>query len=253
VERRAALADAGLRVLATTGARGLTHRAVDAEAGVPIGTTSNYFRSRDALLGALAERIMERFAPDDQVLATLAAREPSLELFTDYVRYIVERTTRQPDLTRALIELRLEAVRRPGLARILGETLRRGYRHDVAFHAATGLPGGAFEVALLHYAIDGLLLDLLTTSIDAGFDPDEVVSALVTRLVAATPPGQKSPPSKGSRPSPPHRPTAEVTGPALREATKRKTRTVRQKLGLDPWAPAVVDADPAEDLDRRPA
>ncbi|MEV4493367.1 TetR family transcriptional regulator [Micromonospora coxensis] len=184
VERRAALADAGLRVLAATGARGLTHRAVDAEAGVPVGTASNYFRSRDALLGALGERIMERFAPDEHRLAELGAREPSLELVTDYVRYIVERTTAQPELTRALIELRLEAVRRPGLARVLGDTLRRGYRDDVAFHVAAGLPGGAFEVALLRYAVDGLLLDLLGTSIDAGFDPDEVVSALVSRLLA---------------------------------------------------------------------
>ncbi|WP_433386811.1 TetR/AcrR family transcriptional regulator [Micromonospora sp. KLBMP9576] len=184
VERRAALADAGLRVLAATGARGLTHRAVDAEAGVPTGTASNYFRSRDALLGALGERIMERFAPDERVLAELAAREPSLELFTDHLRYIVERTTRQPDLTRALIELRLEAARRPDLARILGDTLRRGYRADVAFHLASGMPGGAFEVALLHYAMDGLLLDLLGTSIEAGFDPDEVVVAFASRLVA---------------------------------------------------------------------
>jgi AcrR family transcriptional regulator len=183
-QRRAALADAGLRVLAATGARGLTHRAVDVEAGVPVGTSSNYFRSRDALLGSLGERIMERFAPDEEVLAELGAREPGLDLFTDYLRYIVLRTTRQPDLTRALIELRLEAVRRPDLADTLGATLRRGYRDDVAFHLASGLPGGAFEVALLHYAVDGLLLDLLTTSIDAGFDPDEVVRALVSRLVA---------------------------------------------------------------------
>ncbi|WP_341717063.1 TetR family transcriptional regulator [Micromonospora sp. FIMYZ51] len=186
-QRRAALADAGLRVLAAAGARGLTHRAVDAEAGLPLGTASNYFRSRDDLLGALAERIFERFAPDEAVLARLAGREPSLDLFTDYVRYIVERTTRQPDLTRALIELRLEAARRPGLARILGDTLRRGYRDDVAFHIAAGLPGGAFEVALLHYAIDGLLLDLLTASIDAGFDTDRVVEALVSRLAVAHP------------------------------------------------------------------
>ncbi|WP_327031272.1 hypothetical protein [Micromonospora sp. NBC_01740] len=114
---------------------------------------------------------------------TLGAREPSLELFTDYLRYIVERTTRQPDLTRALIELRLEAARRPDLARILGDTLRRAYRDDVAFHLAAGLPGGAFEVALLHYAVDGLLLDLLGTSIEAGFDPDDVVVAFVSRLV----------------------------------------------------------------------
>ncbi|MFF5171863.1 TetR/AcrR family transcriptional regulator [Micromonospora sp. NPDC000089] len=183
VQRRAALADAGLRVLAATGARGLTHRAVDAEAGVPVGTCSNYFRSRDALLGALGERIMERFAPDDRRLTELGSREPSPALLTAYLRYVVERTTAQPALTRALIELRLEAVRRPELARILGDTLRRGYRDDVAFHVAAGLPGGAFEVALLRYAVDGLLLDLVGTSVGAGFDPDEVVSVLVSRLV----------------------------------------------------------------------
>jgi len=184
-ERRALLADAGLRVLAAAGGRGLTHRAVDAEAGVPTGTASNYFPSRAALLAGLAERIFERMAPDPAVLADLGRREPSLALVTDYLRYIVERTTREPDLTRALVELRLEASRRPELRRALGDVLRRGYADDVAFHVAAGLPGGAFEVALLHYAVDGLLLDLLTTSIDAGFDADQVVSALVARLVGA--------------------------------------------------------------------
>ncbi|MEV6598568.1 TetR family transcriptional regulator [Actinoplanes sp. NPDC051346] len=182
-DRRRALTDAGLRVLAVSGARGLTHRAVDTEAGVPSGTASNYFRSRDALLGALGERIMERFAPDPGVLAELGAREASRELFIDYLRYIVERTTREPELTRALIELRLESARSPGLAAILGETLRRGYRDDVAFHATTGLAGGPFEIALLHYALDGLLLDLLTTSIGADAAPDKVVAAFVDRLV----------------------------------------------------------------------
>ncbi|SCF44026.1 TetR/AcrR family transcriptional regulator [Micromonospora mirobrigensis] len=182
-ERRILLADAGLRVLAVGGARGLTHRAVDAEAGVPVGTASNYFPSRAALLAGLAERIFDRMAPDPEVLAALSRREPSLALVTDYLRHIVERTTREPELTRALFELRLEASRRPELRAALGEVLRRGYADDVAFHVAAGLPGGAFEVALLHHAVDGLLLDLLTTSIDAGYDVDRVVSALVSRLV----------------------------------------------------------------------
>jgi DNA-binding transcriptional regulator YbjK len=181
-ERRRLLADAGLRVLAESGARGLTHRAVDTEAGVPSGTASNYFRSRDALLGALGERIFERFAPDPAVVERLAGRPPGRELFIDYLRYILERTTAHPELTRALIELRLEAARRPGLAEILGTTLRTGYREDVAFHATTGLPGGPLEIALLHYAMDGLLLDMLTTSIDAGVTPDEALTAFVDRL-----------------------------------------------------------------------
>jgi AcrR family transcriptional regulator len=183
-KRRETLADAGLRVLARDGARGLTHRAVDQEAQAPVGTTSNYFRSRDALLGGLAERIMQRFAPDPTVHADLAAREPSTDLFVDYVRDIVRRLTAQPDLTRALLELRLEAARRPGLDATLGATLRRGYRDDVAFHVASGLAGGPTEIALLHYAIDGLMLDLLTVSIGADVDADTAVEAFVRRLIS---------------------------------------------------------------------
>src|SRR5690349_24244767 len=90
-ERRTQLADAGLAVLAAEGARGLTHRAVDAAADLPAGTASNYFKSRDALLGALGERIFERLAPDEAVLEPLAKREPGIELAIDYVHDIVER------------------------------------------------------------------------------------------------------------------------------------------------------------------
>ncbi|UMG93479.1 TetR family transcriptional regulator [Nocardioides sp. TF02-7] len=70
--RRTALADAGLAVLAREGARGLTHRAVDREAGVPTGTASNYFRSRTELVEALAHRIGERLAPEPKVLERLS-------------------------------------------------------------------------------------------------------------------------------------------------------------------------------------
>jgi DNA-binding transcriptional regulator YbjK len=178
-QRRDLLADAGLRVLARNGARGLTHRAVDQEAGVPIGTASNYFRSRDALLGGLAERIFARMAPEPDDLTRLEGRNR----MADYLLDIVRRTTREPDLMRALFELRLEGARRPELGRMLAATLHRGYRDDVAYHATTGLPGGEFEIALLHYALDGLLLDVLSTSIGADFDTAKVVEAFAARLV----------------------------------------------------------------------
>lgn len=184
--RRALLADAGLQVLAEAGARGLTHRAVDAAAGLPTGTTSNYFPSRDALLGALAGRILERIAPDPARLAELAAREPSIELMVDYLRYIHERLAAAPELTVALFELRLEARRRPGLAELLGGTLRRSYADDVRFNTQAGLPGGGFEIALLHYAMDGFLLDQLTTPIDPGIAADDVVAALTRRLAGGS-------------------------------------------------------------------
>lgn len=184
--RRAALADAGLRVLATSGARGLTHRSVDAEARVPRGTTSNYFRTRDDLVAALGDRVFVRLAPRPEVLRDLTAREPDVALVADYVRDVVTRVTAQPELTLALLELRLAATRRPSLASSLARTLEDGYRRDVAFHTGEGLPGGAREVMLLHFAVDGLVLDRLTASMgldDA--DVDAVISELVHRIVGA--------------------------------------------------------------------
>jgi Tetracyclin repressor-like, C-terminal domain len=56
--------DAAIRVLADQGARGLTHRAVDRAAGLPPGTTSNYARTRAALLTLTLTRIAELDAAD---------------------------------------------------------------------------------------------------------------------------------------------------------------------------------------------
>src|SRR6201994_5031819 len=56
--------DAAIAVLAEHGARGLTHRAVDRAAGLPPGTTSNYARTRGALLRLTLGRIAELDAAD---------------------------------------------------------------------------------------------------------------------------------------------------------------------------------------------
>ena len=181
--RRRALGDAGLAILAREGARGLTHRAVDAEAGVPAGTTSNSCRSRAELIGLLVARIGERLAPDPEVQAVLAARVPDRDRFAAHVREIVARLTASRDITLALLELRLEAARRPEVAETLGAWMREGFAGDVAFNDAAGLPGGPFEIALLHYAVDGLMLDRLTASIDPTIDVDAAVDALVARLL----------------------------------------------------------------------
>lgn len=182
-ERRSALADAGLRVLAEEGARGLTHRAVDAAAGTPRGTASNYFRTRDQLIAALVERIGQRLTPDPEVLAPLRQRVPDRALFAEYLRDVVRRLSDNPHVTIALFELRLEATRRPEVAQTLGEWRARAFEDDLAFNAEAGLPGGRLEIALLHYAIDGLMLDRLTTPLDAGLSVDTVVQELVDRLL----------------------------------------------------------------------
>ncbi|EEP69757.1 TetR family transcriptional regulator [Micromonospora sp. ATCC 39149] len=58
-DRLAALTDAAIDVLAELGMRGLTHRAVDARAGLPQGTTSAYFRTRKTLIEAVVHRLAD--------------------------------------------------------------------------------------------------------------------------------------------------------------------------------------------------
>lgn len=181
--RRTDLADAAIAVLAAEGARGLTHRAVDRQAGVPGGTTSNYFRSRAALLEGLVARIGERFAPEPEVLAALAAEPPDRASYVRHVRDIARRLLRDRDVTLAWFELRLEAARRPEVAALMEQVLLAGFAADVAYNTAAGLPGGAREIALFHYAVDGLVLDRLTVSVDPASSVDDIVEDLVTRLL----------------------------------------------------------------------
>ena len=182
-ERRYALADAGILVLAEQGARGLTHRAVDAAADMPRGTASNYFPTRDELIAALVERIGVRLTPDPAAIPSLASRSPDRALFADYLRDVVRRLTSDPHVSLALFELRLEAARRPAVAETLGAWRQRAFQEDVAFNASSGLPGGRTEIALLHYAVDGLMLDRLTVPLDTGLSLDAAVDEFVSRIL----------------------------------------------------------------------
>ena len=60
MSRRTEIADAAITALATRGMRGLTHRAVDQTAGLPEGSSSYYYRTRQALLQAVVERLQCR-------------------------------------------------------------------------------------------------------------------------------------------------------------------------------------------------
>jgi DNA-binding transcriptional regulator YbjK len=77
MHRRHQLADAAIHVLANAGVRQLTHRAVDAQAGLAQGSTSNVFRTRAALIDGVLTRLIER---ERAVLDTLqyAAAGPAL-------------------------------------------------------------------------------------------------------------------------------------------------------------------------------
>lgn len=184
LDRRNLLADAGIRVLAEQGARGLTHRAVDQVAGVPKGTASNYFATRDELVEALVNRIGDKLEPGPTDGPAVEGRAPDQFLFADYLQHVVRRLRAQPHVTLALFELRLEASRRPGVAESLARWRQQSFERDVEFTRDAGLPGGRLEITLLHYAIDGLMLDCLTAPLDTGLSVEDAVEQLVSRIFA---------------------------------------------------------------------
>ena len=47
-------------MIARDGGRGLSHRSVDAQLSLPVGSVSYYFRTRQALLDAAVARLVER-------------------------------------------------------------------------------------------------------------------------------------------------------------------------------------------------
>src|SRR4051812_15692979 len=63
------LLEAALHVVAGHGLRGLTHRAVDREAGLPEGSCSAYLRTRRALVTALTSYVATGVTHDCEQLA----------------------------------------------------------------------------------------------------------------------------------------------------------------------------------------
>ncbi|RII13986.1 hypothetical protein DSC45_22035 [Streptomyces sp. YIM 130001] len=119
------IADAALALLADRGMRGLTHRAVDAAAGLPEGSTSNQARTRLALLEAAVRRLAER---ESQVLAPRELPDPAkgIDAFADSLALALHRSLEgHRPLVVARYELALEATRRPELRRYYDEAGRQ--------------------------------------------------------------------------------------------------------------------------------
>ncbi|MGV9345563.1 TetR/AcrR family transcriptional regulator [Streptomyces spiralis] len=162
-DRRAVLADAAIDVLARSGMRGLTHRAVDREAEVPPGTTSAYFRTRQALLTALVRRLVER---DQAELEETGRRTPvprDAEELVAGITALMERRLTGDGRRRSLARYAcaIESVHHPELREIL--TPRENAGRDVvrAFLAAQGVGDAEDRTVTLLTCVDGLVFDRL--------------------------------------------------------------------------------------------
>ncbi|RAV16263.1 TetR/AcrR family transcriptional regulator [Mycolicibacterium sp. GF69] len=122
-QRRRDLCDAAILVLAELGAKGLSHPRVDRRAGVPDGSASYYFRTRTALVHAVAERVAELDLADLRSVAegTEATEvDTSRQAAVTKLAAVVLKSLTGDGLirTRARIELLLQASRDPAISEV---------------------------------------------------------------------------------------------------------------------------------------
>ncbi|WP_369023891.1 TetR/AcrR family transcriptional regulator [Nocardia cyriacigeorgica] len=157
--KRELVLDAAIDVLGARGPRALTHRAVDEAAGVPTGTTSNYFRTREALLVGVTERLEQRDYADWAALTDAPGPDSVDALAADLTRFVMHAATADRTRTLARYALLLEAQTAPALL----ESLRRGHLRLTEW-AGTMLGGlgadASVTTAVVDY-LDGVIMHRL--------------------------------------------------------------------------------------------
>lgn len=211
-DRRTALIQAALRVVARDGVAAATTRRIVAEAGMPLASFHYVFASRDALMAELIEAAVESeqrdFAPtfvgDVGALGMRDAIRAGLQRYLDGVRA-------DPDREKAMFELTQWALREPGFASLA----RRQYAryHEVAALAAqevARLTGSEWrrplaEVARILVAFtDGLTIAWLVTRDDAAASAmmdvaADALAALSTPPTSTAPTPARTPTNAGAR------------------------------------------------------
>jgi DNA-binding transcriptional regulator YbjK len=182
-ERRTQILDAAIDILCDDGVGGLTHRQVDGRAGLPAGTTSNYFRTRQALLEATAARTVDLHW--QRVEALQSAIGP-LSRDADAVKTLLIRML-EPDeqfrrWTLARFELFMESTRRPELAPFIKELQAAAVKAATLIFEAAGFTPTPDRMDELSRLLNGFVFSNLTIAPEPGAQD---AAGLVDRLLSA--------------------------------------------------------------------
>lgn len=176
---RRALLQATITVVARSGLRALTYRAVAAEAGVSHGLVRHHFGSRDQLIAAalefaVAESLRETSMTDAAGPGSLA--DPAR--FAAGIESLAERST---DMQAFQYELLLEARRRPELREHVERYYETYRRATGAQLRALGIEDEEF-IEAIWFALDGLVFKHLVLG---SAEESERVLERIRRLVAS--------------------------------------------------------------------
>ena len=187
--RRDQVTDAAIATLAAEGLRGLTHRAVDRAAGLPEGSCSYYFRTRQALLEATVTRLA---ALDDVDLippGMLDGPPPALtpDAIADLVATTVERSaTEHRARMLARYELSIEATRRPELRAALAAVGERYRSLAAGLLAAAGADDPQRQGRALVAFLDGLIYDRVAGAGRTALTHAEIRASVAEAVAAMT-------------------------------------------------------------------
>ena len=179
--RRAEVLDAAIDTIGTRGMRGLTHRAVDEAAGLPHGSTSNHFRSRDALLAGVAERFVERERAAFEAIARSEVVVTPEDLGRALGRFAIEATRSNRRLTLARYLLLMEAAIHPPLQQTMREGAASVNAWALQWFRTVRSTNPERDWVVLANFVTGLVLHELAHPTE-DFDPTPRITELITIL-----------------------------------------------------------------------
>ncbi|MFF1907521.1 TetR/AcrR family transcriptional regulator [Kitasatospora sp. NPDC058218] len=162
--------------------RGLTHRAVDAAAGLPAGTTSAYLRTRQALLAALVRRLVELDQGELRAMGAQVRVIRSAAELAEGIAVLAEHRLTGEGRRRSLARYAcaVESVRDPELREILVPRENAARSAVRAFIAGQGVADPEGRTISLLACVDGLVFDRLVGGGDVR--PDEIRGLVATAL-----------------------------------------------------------------------
>jgi DNA-binding transcriptional regulator YbjK len=179
--RRRAL-EAAVELLGEEGVRALSHARVDERAGLPQGSTSNWFRTRRALLGGVVDWIAEHERADFD-----PAEMPAITGLDGLIQGLCAMVEQQAGpfatRTRARYALFLELAGDSELGEPLRRQRREFQRWTELMVIAVGIADPGSATRALMALCDGLLLHRLT--IDPGLDMRPAIERTLRALAEA--------------------------------------------------------------------
>ena len=184
-QRRNELTDTAIEIVARYGLHGLSHRAVDAQAQVPRGTTSNYFRSREAMVAATVQRIVDlHFELIAELRAQYAEKNHTVSVI-DFLGDVVDHAvTNFPRRYLAFFELAVESTRKPELRQELDRIADEAMKLTREAHRGKNSEPSREDLDLLNAFYNGVLFtSLVMPQTLGGQSPGDITRTMLQKVL----------------------------------------------------------------------